>query len=107
MTEHHRTEVWIGLVEVVPRPGTDLLGSVSGAFVNFLVLATNESEYRDRVQTATSECGLKTVKIEDIEPLRMRLSRTSIDDELMSLAEEIEKRGGFKFGTFHTFTLEH
>jgi len=98
--------VWIGLIEVVPRPGVDLLGTVSGAFVNFLVLAATESEYRTRVHAATSERGLTTVKMEDIEPLRLRLTRTSIDDDLMSLAEEIEECGGFKFGTFHTFKQE-
>jgi len=98
--------VWIGLIEVVPRPGVDLLGTASGAFVNFLVIAANETEYRSRVHAAMSGRGLKTVKIEDIEPLRLRLTRTNIDDELMCLAEEIEERGGLKCGTFHTFKHE-
>ena len=99
--------MWIGLIEVVPLSRGDLLKTVSGAFVNFLALAAHESEYRDQVQAAASAAALQTVSIEDTEPLRLRLKRTSVNEDLMSLAAEIEERGGFKFGTFHTFTKVH
>ncbi|HEV8198835.1 MAG TPA: hypothetical protein VGS03_02325 [Candidatus Polarisedimenticolia bacterium] len=107
MTNRALKEVWIGLIEVVPLPGVDTLGTVSGAFVNFLALAADESEYREQVQAATSEAGFQAMTVEDVEPLRLRLSRANVDAELMSLAEGIEARGGFKFGTFHTFTQIH
>jgi hypothetical protein len=59
--EAERTEpavVWIGVVGVVPRADCELLSPQTGAFVNFLTLASSESEYR--VKVIGSLLGLST-----------------------------------------------
>ena len=38
--------VWIGAVRVAPQDGCELLAPNEGAFINFLTLASSDSEYR-------------------------------------------------------------
>ncbi len=46
--------VWIGMVGMVPREGCELLSPDEGAYVNFLTLASSDSEYRAKVMGALS-----------------------------------------------------
>jgi hypothetical protein len=50
--------VWIGVVGVVPQEGCELLAPHEGAFVNFLTLASSDSEYRAKVSGALSSYSL-------------------------------------------------
>jgi hypothetical protein len=46
---HLDREVWIGLVEVKPRPSVTILGGYVGAIVNALAWISSESEYATAV----------------------------------------------------------
>jgi hypothetical protein len=61
-------QVWIGLVGVIPREGCSLLPSNEGAFVNFLTLASNESEYCAKVTGVLLHYCLELLEFEDVRP---------------------------------------
>lgn len=99
-------EVWIGLVGVVPRPGNDLLGNAKQGFVNILALARTKSEYRSEVGRILDELGLDVSEIEDSEPLSDRLSKWTVDPDILALAEEVNSTGFARLGTFHVYDDE-
>jgi hypothetical protein len=96
-------EVWIGVAGVVPREGCDLLSAQEGAFVNFLTLASNESEYRAKVSGALSDYNLELLEFQDVRPF------SQSDDpsqDILAIAAELEEGRNPKhvrYATFHTF----
>jgi hypothetical protein len=96
-------EVWIGVAGVVPREGCDLLSAQEGAFVNFLTLASNESEYRAKVSGALSDYHLELLEFQNVRPFS--LSDNS-SENIVAIAEElVESRNPnhVRYATFHTF----
>ena len=96
-------QVWIGLVGVLPHPGSTVLGDAKGAFVNAVALVRGEPAFRDAVGTALFRLGLVAFEFEDIEPLSERTSDWSVDEELLDLARQVASVGGVRFGRFHNF----
>jgi hypothetical protein len=98
-----QTEVWIGVVGIVPREGCELLSPHEGAFVNFLTLAKNESEYRAKVTGALSFYRLELLEFEDVRPFSQS-DRPS--EEILTIAAELAESGNPKhvrYSTFHIF----
>ena len=98
-------QIWIGLVGVVPRQGSNTLsgGQAKGAFVNALAYVSDEEEYKIAVQRAASELALDAFEYEDIETFSDRVSKFEVDDTLKALADEAESTGSVRFGTFHNY----
>ena len=95
--------VWIGVVGVVPREGCELLAPQRGAFVNFLTLANNEAEYRDKVAGTLSDYLLELLEFQDVRPFS---SADEPSREIVSIAAELEEGRNpqhVRFATFHTF----
>lgn len=99
-------DIWIGLVGVTPQPENDLLGDAKGAYVNVLASATSASEYTDKVKRALHEAGLSLIEIENPEPLSERLSKWSVDEEIMTMAETVRRIDSVTFGTFYKYENE-
>jgi hypothetical protein len=96
-------EVWIGVAGVVPREGCGLLSPHEGAFVNFLTLASSDSEYRAKVIGAISVYLLDLLEFQDVRPLSQS-DRPS--QEILSIAAELEESRNPKhvrYAAFHTF----
>jgi hypothetical protein len=96
-------QVWIGLVGVIPREGCRLLPSNEGAFVNFLTLASNESEYRAKVTGALFHYHLELLEFEDVRPFS---PEDKPSPEILSIAAELEKNRNpehVRYATFNTF----
>jgi len=63
-------EVWIGLVEVAPLPGSATLDKKAfGAYTNFLVWANCREEFCRVVDQCLTTLELRFVEAEDVEPL--------------------------------------
>ena len=95
--------VWIGVAQVVPRDGCELLPPHKGTFVNFLTLATNESEYRAKVAGALTYYRLDLIEIQDARPFT-RADEPS--QEILAIAAELEQTKNpqhVRFATLHTF----
>jgi hypothetical protein len=99
----HHTVVWIGVVGVVPREGCELLAPHEGAFINFLTLASSESEYRAKVSGVLSSYRLDPLEFEDVRPLSDSDNPT---EEILSIAAELEESKNPKhvrYSTFHIY----
>jgi len=100
--------VWIGLVEVRPERGNDLLGDALGAYVNVLSKVRGESEYKRFVTDALSANRFRIVAISDAEPLALRREKHAVDKELKALASEVQSVGDVRCGEFFTYaSLAH
>jgi hypothetical protein len=94
--------VWIGVVGIVPRDGCELLSPDQGAYVNFLTLATSDSEYRAKVMGALSYYRLELLEFEDVRPLS---ASDKPSEEILAIAEELEESGNpqhVRYATFNT-----
>jgi hypothetical protein len=98
--------VWIGLVGVVPIPRTHsvLAANAKGAYVNALAYVTDVAGYKAIVEQELRNLGLTAYEFEDIERFSERTSKWEVDEELRELADEVEVRGGVRFGTFYNYT---
>jgi hypothetical protein len=96
----------IVLVHVQPRPGNTELGSSSGAFLNALGDAVDVTDFKVKVVQSLSACGFDVLEIEDAEAFDDRIAKFEVEPELHSLANEVRKWGGVKFGTFHCYPKE-
>jgi len=95
--------VWIGVVGVVPRDGCELLSPDKGAYVNFLTLATSDSEYRAKVMGTLSDYQLELLEFEDVRPLS---PSDNPSEDILAIAEELEASRNarhVRYATFNTF----
>jgi hypothetical protein len=95
--------VWIGVAGVVPREGCGLLSAHEGAFINFLTLASSESEYRAEVSGALSHYGLELLEFQDVRPFSYS---DNPSQDILAIAAELEESRNPKhvrYATFHTF----
>lgn len=95
--------VWIGLVNVVAMPGSDVLGEDAGAYVNALAMSSSSQNFEDLVRDALSDLGLDALEFEDVEVLSGRVERFDVEGSLLDLAEEVRGAGGVRFGDFHAY----
>jgi hypothetical protein len=79
-------EVWIGLVQVKPHPGSEDRFNGPGAYTNMLALATSLEDYIEKVTATADADQLAVIEIEDAEPLRTRMTEYEVSEEIVSLA---------------------
>ena len=103
-TKGKRPEVWIGLVEVLPLEGCDMLEGAGGAVVNILTWALNVSEYETKVHTLTESLNLEVVGIEDPEPIRHRAADDEFDPDMQDIIKRVrENPDAIIYSTFHCY----
>jgi hypothetical protein len=93
----------LALPGVTARPGCELLSADKGAYINFLTLATTETEYRSKLSGALNHHGLQLFELVDVRPLS---PSDASSEEILSIADELERSGNpqqVRYSTFHTF----
>jgi len=96
-------QVWIGVAGVTPLARCELLSQDQGAYINFLTLATSEAEYRAKLAGALNYYDLQLFELLDVRPF---LPADGSSDEILSIAQELEKEGNLlhvRYSTLHTF----
>jgi hypothetical protein len=97
---------WIGRAHVRPRPGNEMLGSVTGAIVNALALASNRHEYIERVTARLESYDLNVVEIEDVEPCEALWEREIVHPEIQALARSLTEQSPVALHTFHAYQAD-
>jgi hypothetical protein len=98
-------EVWIGLFEVTPRPGTTNFDA-AGAFVQIVAPAVSESEYVARALAALADVGFDAVEWEDVYPLGPDWPPHDAHPSLVAAVAEARKRNHAAWGDWHLFPHE-
>ena len=99
-------EVWVGLAEVIQRPGAGVLMDRSEAFVNVLILADSHEDYLTKTRAHLNELGFDLVEIEDVEPFSHRARFGELEHAFLSLANDAARTKLPQLGPFHTWTSE-
>lgn len=97
------SEVWIGLVGVVPLEGNVCLEGAKGAYVNVLAFVSTAQEYQQAVTQAVREIRLFAFEFDEIERFEDRSDREPLDESLSVLADETRRSGQVGFHEFHCF----
>jgi hypothetical protein len=105
MNTTDNNQVWIGLAEVVQRPGTGKLLDRNAAFVNILALARDAHEFEAQALKLMDGAGFDIVTIEDVRPLPSSGDEAAPDAGILTLAREVVASGAARHGTFHTWIV--
>jgi hypothetical protein len=97
------TEVWIGRIDVKPRPGNEALGSAKGAIVNVVALASDDGSYIEAVKTAMEEYEFDVVRCEDIAQLNDWRKENKVHRELERLADGLTLEFPIQFDEFQSY----
>ena|SRR5436309_3098777 len=106
MTEETSSmEIWIGLVEVRPLGGCELLDNARGAFINIVAWAASSDEYTSKVESSSAELSLFVVEITMLEPVGSRRERVGdLSEEIEGvISRSLDHPDEIVFGTFHTY----
>lgn len=98
-------EVWIGLVEVVPEEGNDIFDGAPGGYANVLALACSVEDYMAVTAPALLNVGVIAVGVDDPEPLRERLSRVDVSEEIEQIVVDA-RAGEVVWDTFYVFETD-
>ncbi len=103
--------VWIGLVHLRPQPDCELEDQNGEAlrancFVQVVAFVKDGDEFSEQVISAAEHYKMTVMGIEDLEPFEKRLRSHIVAKELKEKADEVEKTGDLRFGTFHMYRAE-
>ncbi len=98
-------QIWIGIAEVTPLAGCELLTrGVKGAYVSVLAWATSVEVFPIRVAKTFREKNLVLVDIEDAEPFASFIAKWESTDEILSIVEEVKlDPHSVRYATFHSW----
>ena len=100
---------WIGLVEVVPGEDLDRESQLPrdrGAFSVFVAFGIDKNGALARVARECELMNIEVVEYEDVEPLEERLSRVTLDDDLLEMIDWMfENKIGASLVQLNTFPL--
>jgi hypothetical protein len=101
-------EIWIGLVEVRPLEGCEILDDAKGAFINVVMWATGSEDYRSKSESTVAEMKLFVVDIERPEPVIARRKREGdFCEELKDMISRSEDHPDeIVLGTFHLYSKD-
>jgi hypothetical protein len=99
-----KCELWIGVAHVRKLEGCELLENSTGAYTNIITWASNEDEYRSKVELIASKLRLFVLEVEATEPVSQRKRKFQLDEELEELVESAERNpNAILYGTFYTY----
>jgi hypothetical protein len=97
------TCVWVGLVDLAPRPGVALFEGAPGAFSNALAIANGPSDYRLAVERMFGALGLDVQSIDEVELMSERIGRGDAPEDLVSLSRELSSDNPSCYDTFYVY----
>ncbi len=100
-----KEDLWIGLVHVKQPNRNGVLGNADQAYANVVALAVDKRDLRMQIRKALDELGLNLIKLEDAEPMAMRLTKHSVHKKLHGLADEVKRDRSVRFDVFQTFEV--
>lgn len=94
---------WIGLAQVKPRPGNEMLGIATGAFVPVLALARTQDDFVNKVVAKLESYDFDVVEIDDIELCKARFKQPDISNEIIALETLLSEDNPVTLHTFQSY----
>ena len=95
--------MWIGLVEVRPLPGNDMLAGDPGAFANALTIAGDSQDFCTRVANFFREESFEVLSFESVERLQDRARNGALPAEMVELGAAARETSEVQFDTYFTY----
>jgi hypothetical protein len=96
-------DVWIGLVEVRPLQGNEMLAGDPGAFVNALTIAGDAEDFCTRVANFFRGEGFEVLSFESVERLEARARDAALPEEIADLGDAARETSEVQFDTYFTY----
>jgi hypothetical protein len=98
-------ELWIGMVEVRPKQGCEVLEGAKGAFVTVVTWAASATQYKRKAALVLGELNLLVVGVENAEPVDVRRERQGGFDETIEdvISRAESNPNAIIYSTFHLF----
>jgi hypothetical protein len=98
------SELWIGVAHIRKLDGCEIMAGAAGAYTNIITWASNEEEFRKKVEIIASKLVVFVVEIEAAEPVSQRKERLGLSGDLGELVESAEHNpNAILYGTFHNY----
>jgi hypothetical protein len=94
---------WIGLANVIPHSGNNILGNASGAFVACAALANSPEDFGRKIVAHLHEMGFSVEKIEDIETIKIRRQKVSRKDGIDLLSKNLSEENPIALDIFNAY----
>jgi hypothetical protein len=94
---------WIGIAEVRPVAGNDLLEGGTGAFVRVIGIAEDPGEFYGLVRNTMAELSFELLDLDDVGRLSETLARASTAERLRIALADLSPANPVVYGTFHSF----
>ncbi|MCC8361805.1 hypothetical protein LK996_01740 [Lysobacter sp. A6] len=94
---------WIGVAEVVPHPGNDLLEGASGAYVSVFGLADAEAQFNEKVKFAFKAMAFDLLELSDVSFMSSVEMWVGVDKTLRERAATLSAENPVEFGSFQCF----
>ena len=95
--------IWIGLAKVRVLNESNILKGNECAFTNAIGLAKTRTEFRKIVKAKLYTMELNLIRLEDTEPLSIRLKKNELNKDIIQLSRCLSDDNIIEFSTFHTF----
>jgi hypothetical protein len=99
----HRAR-WIGLADVCPHRGNELLGKARGAFVAVVGEAVDPDAFFKLVERQMAGLCFDVRSLEDVELLDFRLARNTLPAEMIAAIADLSDRSPIAYGSFHAYS---
>lgn len=100
------SEPWIGLVEIIPNEGCELLAPGRAAFVNILTLAESPLEFAQKIERAIETYKAVVISITHCASCKTRFETWIPPDEIRELHLALDKPHQVLLSTLHTFPIQ-
>jgi hypothetical protein len=84
-------ELWIAAVHVRKLDGCEILKEEAGAFTNAIGWASDEKEFRQKVERTAAKIKLFVVDFKSVDLVAQRRQKFGLDDELEELVVKTEQ----------------
>ena len=97
-------DIWYGILHIkTTKKNDEMLGDVTGAYVNLIAKAHSRKEFVVLIKDYASDLGFDFVELSEVSTLQDRLiCGRNIADNLLKTAISLKEYGHVRFGTFHT-----
>lgn len=94
---------WIGLYEVKPFSGNDILFGAAGAYVNVVSFGQDAHDFEIRARAALTEYGFEVVSVADVGTIEEREQRGDLCQEIEQLACSLTEENPVLFDEFQAY----
>jgi len=101
-----KKEIWIGLAHVKPKQGNDALQGAKGAFAPILSMATDVNSFISTATSFLNAHGFEVIEMEDVQIFEERCRDADVDEELMTLAQNLSETDPVQIDIFQSYIDE-